>query len=189
MTNSLSQDDPMANLETDSLDDEPIPEGSHRPLAAGKSFPDFDITLPEGSVIPVASFITRGPAIINFIKGTWCPFCQTHMRNLMRWRDSVSDKNVALLALTNESPSVVSSWLRKNSINFTLASVPSKVFGILGIDIPKHEFARPATFVVEPSMLIRMSYVGPRGKTLIKPSGKPINWLPPRDIREKKGST
>ena len=186
MTNQSQQDELLIDLETETLDDEPIPAGNQEPLSAGKAFPDFDITLPEGSLIPVASFTARGPAIINFIKGTWCPFCQTHMRNLMKWRASIPDKNVSLVTLSNESPAVIRSWLRKNPVNFTLASVPSPIFARLGIDIPKHEFARPATFVIEPGMMIRMSYVGPRGRELLKAKGKPQAWVFPRDPRDLK---
>lgn len=180
MSDQFLKQDNLEELETEALNDEPMPEGLQQPLAAGERFPDFDMTLPEGSLLPVSSFVARAPAIINFIKGTWCPFCQTHMRNVMKWRASIPDKNVALLTLSSENPANLRSWLRKNSVSFTLASVSQEVFGMLRIDIPKHEFSRPAIFVVEPGMIIRMSYVGPRGDALIQAKGKPVTWVFPR---------
>ena len=155
---------------TSLLDEEVLPAAEGKVAGPGSEFPDFELTLPDGNTLKVSSFVQNGPAIINFIKGTWCPFCLAHMKNLLQWRASISGKKVALLTVTNEPRETVKTWLEKNTVSFTLASVGDpNVYRNLGLTMPKEDFSRPATFVVEPKdgrMFVRFAHRETRGPKL-----------------------
>ena len=44
-------------------------------LAPGASAPSFTLTAANGEQVSSASLLARGPLVVLFIRGRWCPFC------------------------------------------------------------------------------------------------------------------
>jgi peroxiredoxin len=157
------------------LENEPLPEGSRPILSPGASAPEIQIQLSNGFQTKLSDLTKKGTVLVNFIKGTWCPFCQAHMSTLRKWqRDLFATKKVTLLVVSNEPVQVIRDWIKQNPVDFLFGSVQDpKVFEGYGVDVAKLEFPRPAVFLVENGMRIRMSYDGTRGgklQTLVEKS-------------------
>ncbi len=136
-------------------------------LEPGSVAPDFNFILTTGVNIYLSQLCERSPVLINFIKGTWCPFCTAHLANLRKWQQSISRRNVTMLALSNEDVQVLRTWSQENRIDYLFGQVVDKaIFKKYGIDIENQEFPAPATFLVEKNMKVRLSYMGKRNDQL-----------------------
>jgi peroxiredoxin len=152
------------------MKDEPTYQGlSAVPQPGDKAF-DFDFELTSGQKVSLTDLNSRSPVLLNFIKGTWCPFCQRHLYNLRSWQNKFSYRNITLLVISNEPTEALRAWARDNEIKYLFGSIKDTlVFSKYGVDIANHDFARPATFLIEKGMVIRFSYTGVREESALFP--------------------
>lgn len=52
----------------------------------GERFPDFALPDDRGRYRSLAALLARGPLVLSFNRGGWCPYCR---RELTQWRDQV----------------------------------------------------------------------------------------------------
>lgn len=52
----------------------------------GERFPDFALPDDQGRYRSLASFLARGPVVLSFNRGGWCPYCR---RELTEWRAQI----------------------------------------------------------------------------------------------------
>jgi peroxiredoxin len=72
-------------------------------LPAGAVFPDFMLPSAEGRLVSLASQLARGPVIISFFRGEWCPFCRLMLAALAAALPEIEAAGATLLALTPET--------------------------------------------------------------------------------------
>ena len=73
----------------------PVPEG----LKTGKPLPDFAAVDEQGD--PVRSTELHGaPAVLLFVRGTWCPFCSSQVANLTKHYKDIVDLGARLILVT-----------------------------------------------------------------------------------------
>ena len=151
------------------LDHEPLPEGVTRILEAGSKAPDFEFILTSEQRLSLLSLLKRTHVLLNFIKGTWCPFCQQHMSQLRNWQKKLEGSyNTTILVLSNEPSEILRAWAKDNKVIYLLGSVQNsaEVFKKYGVSVGAEPFARPAVFLIDPLSNIRMAFDGTRGKEL-----------------------
>jgi peroxiredoxin len=154
-----------ADVET--LSQEPELPGQFVELTVGQIVPDFTLGLVGGIKTSLSSLAKDSPVLLNFIKGTWCPFCQAHMRNLQKWRQSVKHSHVNVIVVTNETEQKVKAWLKENHSDIAFATVSDpKTFEKWGVDLAEHEFPRPATFLVSAGLKLEFAHYGNRARVL-----------------------
>lgn len=155
--------------ELDMKNEPTFPEGA-KPIEVGKDAPDFSLTMVNGLQIRFMDLVKKTPVLVNFIKGTWCPFCQAHMMNLKKWRGTILDTQITILVLSNEDLPSIRAWVRDNPLTYLMGRPddPAAVFKAYGLNMDHHDFARPATFLVDGTRKIRMSYIGIRDERLEK---------------------
>ena len=136
-------------------------------LNVGDTAPDFEFKLTTGFTVKLSDLVNKAPVLINFIKGTWCPFCTTHMTNLRKWQKSLNKKNINIIVLSSEDLDIIRNWVKENQIDYMFGHVnEKKVFQQFGIEIEKMNFPSPATFLIEKDLKIRFSYLGKRDQNL-----------------------
>ncbi len=136
-------------------------------LPIGSQIYNFSVPLSQGNNFILENVLQNGPVIINFIKGTWCPYCQLHLKNLREWQNRINQNNgnyaVTTLIVTNESLQVVRKWLENNPMPYLFASDESGILAkMFGVNLSPQEFLKPATFLIDRDRIIRMSYSGKR---------------------------
>ena len=51
-------------------------------LAVGDRAPDFTLPNATGEPVRLAARLARGPVVLSFYRGEWCPFCNLELRAL-----------------------------------------------------------------------------------------------------------
>jgi peroxiredoxin len=153
-------------------------------LKVGQSVPDF--TLPDafGAQISLKALLAKGPVVIMFYRGEWCPFCNIEMNAMQKVLPQMQELGATLVAISPEKPDHGIVMIEKNKLTFpVLSDFDNKVarqFGIV-FQVGKElsEFARnafkndislrngqdsrelpvPATYVVDTTGAIRFARV------------------------------
>lgn len=153
-------------------------------LKVGQSIPDF--TLPDafGAQTSVKTLLAKGPVVIMFYRGEWCPFCNIEMHAMQKALPQMQELGATLVAISPEKPDHGIVMAEKNKLTFpVLSDYDNKVAKQFGIvfqmgkelsDFVRHTFKNdiglrngqdswelpvPATYVVDSAGVIRFARV------------------------------
>ena len=156
---------------------------SERSLRVGDAVHDFTLKDQQNRPIRLYERLERGPVILVFFRGGWCPYCNLTLR---AWRYALPDLEFMggqLLALTPENSTYVQHTVQKNKVDFpVLHDIHSEVarqFGVsvalssymasfyrsLGLNLSRRNadvIARlplPATYVIDRQGVIQYAFV------------------------------
>jgi peroxiredoxin len=71
--------------------------------AIGDTVPDFLMPDQYGKLVSLAALVDEGPVIIAFLRGHWCPYCQTTAVALSEIADAAEAKGARIVAISPES--------------------------------------------------------------------------------------
>jgi peroxiredoxin len=153
-------------------------------LREGDAAPDFALPDAHGQVIALRTLLGRGPVVISFYRGGWCPYCNLELRGLQRVLPEIVRAGASLVAISPQLPDHSLSTEEKNQLTFPVLSdagnIVAKRFGIvftlpaalvhaykaIGRDLVEMngeagaaELPMPATFVLDKSGAIRLAFV------------------------------
>ncbi|MDQ3261211.1 MAG: AhpC/TSA family protein [Pseudomonadota bacterium] len=106
----------------------------HTALREGDQAPD--ITLPDifGRSVPLSDHWTRGPMVLLFYRGGWCPYCNLELRAWQQQLDTLRGKGASLVAISPQTPDNSLTTAEKNQLAFPVLSdsslAASRAFGI-----------------------------------------------------------
>jgi peroxiredoxin len=79
-------------------------EGFYQGMAGpGETFPDFLLPSATGHLINLADELARGPVVVTFFRGEWCPFCKLTTAALAEAAPRIEAAGARILALTPET--------------------------------------------------------------------------------------
>ena len=87
-------------------------------LKVGDKAPEFAAKDQSGRVVSLKEALKRGPVVMLFYRGQWCPFCN---KQLSHYSDSlalISAKGATVLAITPETGENVKKTVEKAKANF-----------------------------------------------------------------------
>lgn len=76
--------------------------GSTAP-AIGDTLPDFILPDQNGKLVSLAALLSEGPVIVAFLRGHWCPYCQTTAVALAEIADAAAASGARIVAVSPES--------------------------------------------------------------------------------------
>lgn len=118
--------------------------------------PDFRIKMHTGIDFHLYSAIKNGPVILNFIMGTWCPFCTAHIKKIREWQEAKGLKKLIVIIISTESIESIRAWSQSNHSSFIFCSDQKReVIDRYGVNFPIMNISRPATVLVDQDGLIR----------------------------------
>ncbi len=94
------------------------------------------IKLPDqhGNAFDVASLIAKGPVVVTFYRGGWCPFCNMELKAYQNVLPRLVAAGASLVAISPETPDHVTDTAAKNELSFPVLSdvgqTVAKAFGI-----------------------------------------------------------
>lgn len=91
-------------------------------IKEGESFPDFVLPSAEGRLVSLASILDRGPDIISFFRGEWCPYCQLMLMAIAEALPEIEAAGASLLALTPETGGLPLIMKRRSNARFEVLS-------------------------------------------------------------------
>ena len=62
--------------------------------------PDFELPNADGRRIRLSDQLERGPVVLTFYRGTWCPFCNLQLRGLQNALPEIEALAASLLAVS-----------------------------------------------------------------------------------------
>lgn len=68
----------------------------------GEPMPQFILPDETGHLVGLGDLLSRGPAVVAFHRGHWCPFCQINARALARLHGQVRAEGGDVVAITPE---------------------------------------------------------------------------------------
>lgn len=161
------------------------------PVLISSTIPDVSVKNTEGENLNLRELVKDQPTIFVFYRGGWCPYCNSHLADLKKIEDDLSEEGYKVFAISADRPELLKTTMAKNELSYTLLSdapmTASKAFGIAfkmddktveryksyDIDIEKdsgydhHLLPAPAVFLVDQKGVIKFSYVNPNYKERI----------------------
>ena len=140
------------------------------------------MTNAKGVLVDIKSLLNRGPVIVTFYRGGWCPYCNLELRAFQKILPEIKAAGASLVAISPEKPDDTLSTTEKNALDFeVLSDIGQKIgraFGLVytfsdelkwayrefGLDIPgkngADEWALPisATYVIGQDGKIMYAY-------------------------------
>jgi len=131
--------------------DELIASGqAGRALHAGDRAPVFALPDPDGKLVSSQDLLARGPLVLTFYRGAWCPYCNLALRAYQNdLVPALDQRGVALIAISPQKPDGSLSMQEKNELSFTVLSDPgNQVAAALGVLTAPTDDARGAQRVI-----------------------------------------
>ncbi len=89
-------------------------------LKAGEACPEFVLANAEGVLVSSADLLARGPVVLSFYRGKWCPYCVTELEALREAAPDIAAAGAALVAVTAEDCGGALAAKRKHSLEFEI---------------------------------------------------------------------
>jgi peroxiredoxin len=95
------------------------------------------IVLPDahGKTFDVASLLKKGPVVVTFYRGGWCPYCNLELKAYQSLLPRFAAAGASLVAVSPEKPDDTVSTAEKNALTFPVLSdvgqSVGKAFGIV----------------------------------------------------------
>ncbi len=119
----------------------------------GKPAPDFALTDLDGKEHKLSDY--KGRKVLLVFWATWCPPCLREIPDLIELRKTVSQDKLAMLAISNEEPDLVKSFVTQAKINYTVLLDPGTLPG------PYNTInAIPSSFFIDPEGKIKLATSG-----------------------------
>ena len=103
-------------------------------INVGQPFPDFSLSDANGKQVSMKELLARGPLLISFYRGEWCPYCNLALKALQDSLPAIKAKGVMLVAISPELPNQSLTMQEKNKLQFpVLSDVGNSLARKLGI--------------------------------------------------------
>jgi peroxiredoxin len=124
--------------------------------AVGKRIPLFAAIDSKGMTRAFASLPgAKGVVLVFFRSAKWCPFCQLQLIDLKKVEQPLEKRGYGLVAISYDTPQVLTAFAEKQDINYTLLSDGgSKMIDAFGLRDPQYPVGSFAYGVPKPSIFI-----------------------------------
>ena len=73
-------------------------------IKVGQKAPSFELPNPEGKLIALETLLDKGPVVVTFYRGDWCPYCNLQLRALQAKLDEIYALGATLVAISPQVP-------------------------------------------------------------------------------------
>lgn len=89
-------------------------------LAIGEVAPKFDAKDKDGSTYILKDELEKGPVVLIFYRGQWCPVCNRHLSNIQDSLKLIYQKGATVIAVSPEKPELLKETQEKTGTTITL---------------------------------------------------------------------
>ena len=156
-----------------------------RALKVGDRTPEFSLPGPDGKDVSSRELLARGPLVITFYRGVWCPYCNAELQALQEALPDIAAVRASLVAISPESAVNSRKSIRQNELSFSILTdkgnetaaafglrfrMPDELIAIykgFGNDLavvngePSWTLPMPGRFVIAPDGVIAYAEVNP----------------------------
>lgn len=103
-------------------------------IQVNSPFPAFNLPNASGTLVSSETLLAKGPLLVTFYRGSWCPYCNLALRGLQLRLDEIRANGVDLVAISPMIPDESLSMQEKNELKFeVLSDIGNKLAEKLGI--------------------------------------------------------
>src|SRR6202035_1195104 len=107
---------------------------AQRARKAGDVAPSFSLTDPEGNIVSSDELLKKGPLVVSFYPGVWCPYCNMELQALEVAKPAFDRYGASLLAISPQTALNSRKSMRQNNLTFPILSdVKGKVGAAFGL--------------------------------------------------------
>ncbi|MDT8410881.1 MAG: peroxiredoxin-like family protein [Vicingaceae bacterium] len=89
-------------------------------LAIGDTVANFTTIDADSNLYVFENMIKKGPIVVIFIRGQWCPICNRHMSQLQDSLQAVYKKGANVVVISPEKPEYINKTIEKTRAQFTI---------------------------------------------------------------------
>lgn len=89
-------------------------------LKVGAEVPNFKATNLHNEVFELKEALKKGPLVIIFYRGQWCPICNKHLSSLEKELDKIYAKGAQVVAISPETSEFLKQTAEKTNASFNL---------------------------------------------------------------------
>ena len=116
---------------------------AQRAKKAGDAAPEFILNDPDGNPVSSRDLLAKGPLVVSFYRGVWCPYCNLELQALQEALPEIAARGASLVAISPQTAPNSRKSQRDNKLSFPILSdVRSEIADAFGI-----RFALPANLV------------------------------------------
>lgn len=154
-------------------------------LKAYDTLPDFELPDSEGQIVSSRELLERGPLVVSYFRGDWCPYCVFELRALEEALPQIEELGATLIAITPDTGAALASDKHMNRLSyrvlsdadngvalklglvFRLPEAVQKPFLEMGVDLRSRHgndawfLPIPATYVVDQGGIVRHAELDP----------------------------
>ncbi len=163
-------------------------------LKAGDTAPEFALANADGQIVASSDLLAKGPVVLSFYRGKWCPYCVTELEALREAAPDIAASGATLVAVTAEDCGGALAAKRKHRLEFEILCDLENGLGLsfgliyrvndtirrfyqeVNIDFPliygneSWFLPVPATYVIDRGGVIRHAYVNPDFRERLDPA-------------------
>jgi peroxiredoxin len=166
--------------------------GSVPGIDVGRQAPDFTLPDAHGSPVTLSDRCGKGPVVLSFYRGDWCPICNIQLRTLQRNLPAIEALGGSLIAVSPQQSDRSLTFADKLELGFdVLSDLDQSVADAYRVRFPLGESLReiyerfmplpeqnadhswnlpvPATFVIDSSRVVRARHVDADYRTRMEP--------------------
>lgn len=158
--------------------------GENAPMP-GDPMPPFALPDEAGRIVTLQSLLEKGPAIITFQRGHWCPFCRINLAAISQNLDAIRSARGQIIAITPDRQEFSAAFKSDAAAHFPILTDIDNGYALslnlaiwVGLELERMMADRgrslplyqgnnawllpiPATFVVATNGIIRRRFVDP----------------------------
>jgi peroxiredoxin len=97
-----------------------IAQNTPKGLAAGSIAPDFYATDQYGKKTELGTILKKGPVVLLFYRGQWCPYCNRQLSQLQDSLLQITEQGATVIAVTPEKPGSINETINKTKASFQI---------------------------------------------------------------------
>lgn len=149
----------------------------------GEQAPDFTLINASGSEVNLYTELKKGPVILTWYRGGWCPYCNLALAYLQQHLPEFRAAGASLIAITPERPDKSLTTRERHALDFEILTdednVAARIYGVvhqfneevkeyykqarfLGhYSKEQQEFPVPATYIIDTDATILYASIAP----------------------------
>ncbi len=151
----------------------------------GETFPDFALPNQNGEIVKLADLLAKGPVVVSFFRGLWCPYCNTELLALQDANAEIEALGGSVVLISPQTTEFSAKTVKQHKLGFdalsdagnafarslgTVFKLPDDVKAIyqhFGIDMPAHngddswDLPMPARFAIGQDGIVLWADINP----------------------------
>ncbi len=99
-------------------------------LKTGDRIPDFMLPSADGELVSSADVLARGPMVLSFFRGDWCPYCSLELEALQEALSEIEALGATLVAVTPDTGPALLSAKQRHKLSYCVLSDADNGLGL-----------------------------------------------------------